>query len=80
MPTETVTRAVVMMLAGISMQNVQQNGMTLRATSMIIETLLVCLTVYFLLSPIVFAKVDEIQERVHRLELENNNLSDNQDK
>ena len=38
---------------------------------MIVEIFIVCLTIYALLSPIVWAKAAEIRERTHRLEIEN---------
>jgi hypothetical protein len=38
---------------------------------MIIETLIVCVTVFVLTAPMAYAKAFEIRERAHRLEADN---------
>lgn len=40
---------------------------------MVVETLIVCITLYILLAPIVYAKASEIRERTVRLEIDNYN-------
>jgi len=41
---------------------------------MIVETLIICATVYALASPICYAKAHEIRERAHKLELQNEEI------
>jgi hypothetical protein len=40
---------------------------------MISETLIVCILIYALFSPIAYAKADEIRENTRKLEIENDN-------
>ena len=40
---------------------------------MIVETIVICVTVYALMAPIAYAKANEIRERALKLELENDN-------
>lgn len=41
---------------------------------MIVETFLVCATVFFMCAPMAYAKAHEIRERAHKLEAENDAL------
>ncbi len=43
---------------------------------MIVETLIVCVTVFVLVAPIAYAKASEIRERAHKLEAENDAADD----
>jgi hypothetical protein len=43
---------------------------------MIIETLIVCVTVFILTAPMAYAKAFEIRERAHKLEAENDAADD----